>query len=131
MPSEKPHPTESRGYAPVLTRWYDDLMGKLGSQNIEGKTIAITGCTTGIGRIVAATAAHYGARHVLLLNRASARAADVDAHVRAIAPPPTSVTSMDCDLQSFASVRNAATLLKAACEGSGLDILYLNAGVMA
>jgi len=55
----------SKLYAPE-TQWFDDFEAKLPS--LEGKTIAVTGCTSGTGFQVAKTSIKKGAENVLLLN---------------------------------------------------------------
>ena len=100
-----------------------------------------------------------GAAAVFLLNRPSARATatlkalqelaatctastctvrGIQGNAGGAVKPPTAatavtaVTHIDCDLQSFGSVRHAAAQLNAASEGlGGLDVLVNNAGVMA
>ena len=101
--------------------------------SLSGKTIAITGCTTGTGLVAALTCASKGAG-VVLLNRPSPRAEAALAAVRAAAAAAGSsakVAHIDCDLASFASVRAAAEELKREIGGAGLDVLCNNAGVMA
>jgi NAD(P)-dependent dehydrogenase (short-subunit alcohol dehydrogenase family) len=103
---------------------------------LAGKCIAITGCTSGTGLVAAAVAARKGASVIILLNRASARADSAAQSVAAAAATrgSTKVVSIDCDLQSFASVRAAA--VQAAAEAArhghgGIDVLVNNAGIMA
>jgi NAD(P)-dependent dehydrogenase (short-subunit alcohol dehydrogenase family) len=99
--------------------------------SLAGKAVAITGCTSGTGLAAAQACARLGA-HVLLLNRASPRAEAARVAVAACAAPGAAVTAVDCDLQSFASVRGAAAAVRAALgDGGGLDVLLNNAGVMA
>ncbi len=97
----------------------------------KGKAVAITGATAnGLGIWFAKHAAALGADPIILLNRASARATAAEAAVRAAAPAGVTVVTVDCDLTSFASVRAAIAPLRAACGGK-LDVLMLNAGIMA
>ena len=78
--------------------------------------------------MAAQTCARLGA-HVLLLNRPSPRA---DAALALVSQnAPGGATAVECDLQSFASVRAAAEKVKQLCGASGLDVLCCNAGVMA
>ena len=74
-----------------------------------------------------------GAAVVVLLNRPSARATAALEKLRAIAGfTSTSIIHVDCDLQTFASVRKAAAEVAAiAAVRGGLDGLVNNAGVMA
>eukprot|EP00413_Alexandrium_margalefii_P016889 CAMPEP_0204526544 /NCGR_PEP_ID=MMETSP0661-20131031/8499_1 /ASSEMBLY_ACC=CAM_ASM_000606 /TAXON_ID=109239 /ORGANISM="Alexandrium margalefi, Strain AMGDE01CS-322" /LENGTH=343 /DNA_ID=CAMNT_0051532399 /DNA_START=80 /DNA_END=1111 /DNA_ORIENTATION=+ len=94
---------------------------------MDGKTVAITGSTSGTGFICANALAGAGAR-VIMLNRPSARA---EAAVKAVqeAVPGSDVRHVACDLMSFDSVRKAAQQLKS--ELSELDVLCNNAGIMA
>jgi NAD(P)-dependent dehydrogenase (short-subunit alcohol dehydrogenase family) len=113
--------------AEVPSKHYPAFFAALPS--LAGKAVAITGTTTGTGYVAALACAQKGA-HVVLLNRPSARAEAAAAQIRALAPGAT-VTAIDCDLASFASVRAAAAALRAALPDTGLDVLCCNAGVMA
>ncbi|MBA58152.1 MAG: hypothetical protein CMQ40_03155 [Gammaproteobacteria bacterium] len=95
---------------------------------LENKTVAITGTTSGTGYVAAETFGRLGAR-VILLNRPSARA-DKTLHVLQSIGLPGSFYQVDCDLQSFESVRSSLPKIEALCE-QGLDVLCNNAGVMA
>lgn len=55
----------------VASKWYDEEVKSLPS--LEGKIIAITGCTSGMGLVCARTCAQKGAS-IILLNRPSDRA---------------------------------------------------------
>jgi len=96
---------------------------------MDGKVIAITGCTTGTGAICAMTCAQLGAS-VIMLNRASTRANNALADLRRIVPG-CSATLVPCDLRSFDSVRNACSKLREDLASCGLDVLCNNAGIMA
>ena len=114
--------------AAIPTRWFGDFSAGLPS--LEGKTVLVTGCTTGTGFVCARTCAQKGA-HVFTLNRASERA---DAAVAAVkeSAPGAAVTSVACDLSNFASVRAAAaSVRKTLGEEGAIDVLCCNAGVMA
>ena len=110
----------------LKSKHFDYLFNRLPS--MEGKTVAITGTTSGTGFVAAQACGKLGAR-VLLLNRPSQRATaalnDLQAH-----NSNADFTQVDCDLQSFSSVREAAKNLRALCP-EGLDVLCNNAGVMA
>ncbi|CAE8667299.1 unnamed protein product [Polarella glacialis] len=101
-------------------------------KRMDGKTVAITGCTTGTGYICAQVCAELGAV-VLMLNRPSARA---DAALQALqqAVPGCQAYKVPCDLMSFASVRQAGQQLRSLASTSrhhvGLDVLCNNAGIM-
>jgi protochlorophyllide reductase len=110
----------------LKTVYYDDMAEHLPS--LKGKTVAITGTTSGTGNVAAKTMATKGAR-VILLNRASARATSALETLKK-SLPNAEFFPVECDLQSFSSVRNAAAKVKALCP-EGLDVLCNNAGVMA
>jgi len=95
---------------------------------MEGKYVAITGCTSGTGFICARTCAELGA-NVLMLNRASCRADAALASIKE-AVPGCSVSLIECDLMSFDSVRKAGAQLRGELS-NGLDVLCNNAGIMA
>ncbi|MFT7647870.1 MAG: NAD(P)-dependent dehydrogenase (short-subunit alcohol dehydrogenase family) [Candidatus Poriferisodalaceae bacterium] len=95
---------------------------------MTGKTCVITGTTSGTGKIAAATVADLGAK-VLVLNRASGRS---DASFAELAAdyPKAEIHQIECDLQSFDSVRSAAAHVIELCP-EGVHVLANNAGVMA
>jgi NAD(P)-dependent dehydrogenase (short-subunit alcohol dehydrogenase family) len=114
--------------APVATSAaFADLCASL--PQMSGKTVAVTGCTTGTGLVLARVCAERGAR-VLMLNRASTRAQTALQELSAI-PGAGQVSFVECDLSSFASVRQAAATVKQELGDGGLDVLCNNAGVMA
>ncbi|HEX8102380.1 MAG TPA: oxidoreductase [Solirubrobacteraceae bacterium] len=87
--------------------------------DLEGRTVVVTGATSGIGRIAARELARAGARTVLAV-RDTARGEQVAAAM----PGTTEVRRLD--LTDLASVRAFAD----GWDG-GLDVLVNNAGVMA
>lgn len=92
---------------------------------MEGKQVAITGPTAGIGRATALELAARGARlHLLCRNRAKGEA--LAAEIAALGAPPASV--IELDMGSLASVAEAARQL--AGSGGGLDVLINNAGLI-
>mmetsp|Transcript_4188 Transcript_4188/g.5240 ORF Transcript_4188/g.5240 Transcript_4188/m.5240 type:complete len:356 (-) Transcript_4188:42-1109(-) len=102
-----------------------------GLPKMTGKVVAVTGCTSGTGKIFAQVCARKGAK-LVLLNRDSIRADEAFGYIRAIArengaPDPVKVT---CDLTSFKSVRSAGAQLNSELKDSGLDVLCNNAGIM-
>lgn len=97
------------------------------SQDMTGKVVAITGTTSGTGFVCAREVAKRGAK-VLLLNRKSDRAANALKQLQE-AVPGAAFEAIDCDLQNFTSVREAAAKISAGHEV--LDVLVNNAGVMA
>jgi NAD(P)-dependent dehydrogenase (short-subunit alcohol dehydrogenase family) len=116
--SSKPHFVESK--------WFTEFEERLPS--LEGKTVAVTGCTTGTGYIVARTAARKGAENVLLLNRPSERATKAEESLKSEGTK-SNIETIPCDLQDLESVKKAATAIKA--KYGAIDVLCNNAGVMA
>ena len=110
----------------LASKHFDDLFNSLPS--MEGKTVAISGTTSGTGFVAANACGKLGAK-VLLLNRPSDRAKAALEKLKAN-NSNGSFTQIDCDLQSFASVKKAAKKLHTQCP-DGLDVLCNNAGVMA
>ena len=106
--------------------YYGDVVNSL--PTMIGKTVAITGTTSGTGYIAAKTMAEIGAR-VIVLNRISEKATNA-LETLMTALPQAEIHSVECDLQNFESVRKAAKEVNDLC-GEGLDVLCNNAGVMA
>lgn len=111
----------------VDTVWFPDFKKEL--PKVDGKVFAITGTTSGTGYIAARTAAELGGT-VLLLNRPSERAAKALDKLRQEVPSGT-FQPIDCDLQSFQSVRKAAKTIQDKCSDSGIYSVCWNAGIMA
>lgn len=103
-----------------------------GLPSLAGKCVAITGCTSGTGLVTALSAVTKGASCVLLLNRKSERSEAAQAKVKEAANTDCHVETVECDLQSFVSVRAAAAAVAVVAERyGGLDCLINNAGIMA
>ena len=96
--------------------------------NLSGKIFAITGTTSGTGKVASQALASKGAR-LILLNRPSPRATKSLVELKE-AYPQAEINAVHCDLQSFASVRQAVTQINALCP-HGLYALINNAGIMA
>ena len=112
----------------IETKWFPGFEDKLPS--LEGKTVVITGTTSGTGLIVARTCIKKCAKNVLLLNRPSERATKAEDELKTfIVDGKTNVETIPCDLQDFSSVRAAADKIKA--DHEAIDVLCNNAGVMA
>ncbi|CAE7496928.1 unnamed protein product [Symbiodinium natans] len=93
--------------------------------------MAVTGCTSGTGKIFARVCAQKGAK-LVLLNRDSLRATEALREISEVsqaagAPEPLGIP---CDLTSFKSVREAGAKLQAELREVGLDVLCNNAGIM-
>ena len=101
---------------------------KAGLPSMAGKTVVITGTTSGTGKVAAATVAELGAK-VLVLNRASERATASFDELSA-AYPNAELHNVECDLQVFESVQAAADRVAEVCP-EGVHVLCNNAGVMA
>ena len=97
--------------------------------DLKGKTFAITGTTSGTGKIAAKAIAEKGGR-VLMLNRPSSRSQKAQETISAAAPEAEVIT-VDCDLQSFASVRSAINKINEICSETGIYAIINNAGIMA
>lgn len=114
---------------PIEDKIFDSVLASL--PNLTGKCYAITGSTSGTGLWTAMAAVRKGAACVILLNRSSERARAAQEKIAAVSSN-TKVISVDCDLQSFASVRSAAdSASKLSADFGGLDGLINNAGIMA
>jgi len=111
----------------IPSRYFAEFCDRI--PDLSGKTFAITGTTSGTGRIAAQAIAERGAR-VIMLNRRSPRSEAVQKAMKDTFPDGH-VTTIECDLQSFASVRRAAQQLNEACAQEGLYGLINNAGIMA
>jgi NAD(P)-dependent dehydrogenase (short-subunit alcohol dehydrogenase family) len=115
----------------VANKHYDSVMASIPDAAFAGATVAITGCSSGVGKEAALAAAERGAARIFMLNRASERASAAENAVRAKATASITVKTIACDLMSFASVRAAAKELVAVAGPDGVHVLLLNAGVMA
>lgn len=95
--------------------------------DVTGKIFVITGTTSGTGFAAAQAVAEKGGE-VVLLNRPSSRADAALEKLRGNVPDGKFVP-ISCDLQDFASVRNAAEEIKGKYDK--LYCLSNNAGIMA
>lgn len=106
------------------TKYFTDLVSTFPS--MAGKTVAITGCTSGMGLVLAKTCARLGAR-IIMLNRPSHRA---DGALREMHDMGAEAVLVPCDLSSFSHVRAAGEILRRDFAGTGIDVLCCNAGIM-
>merc|ERR1719277_649709 len=93
-------------------KFADDVWATELPADVSGKTYAITGASSGMGKHLAEKLAQRGAT-VLMLNRKSAHSFAALEEVKKIAKNESAVHLVDCDLCSFASVRSAAESVKA------------------
>lgn len=107
------------------TKYFQDFKQRLPA--VTGKVFVITGTTSGTGFVAARTVAELGGE-VVLLNRPSERVDSMLQTLRA-AVPDGKFEPIDCDLQSFESVRHAANLIKH--RYNSIYCLSNNAGIMA
>lgn len=116
--SNKPRPAE----------YYHEFMKTLPS--IRGKTVAITGCSRGLGYVTASSVIQKGGR-VLLLNR---KTQDMEWYQQLLQEADTHETPqpihIECDLLSFDSVNAASQKVIQLTSENGLDVLCCNAGIM-
>jgi NAD(P)-dependent dehydrogenase (short-subunit alcohol dehydrogenase family) len=111
------------------SQYYDDLVASL--PTLRGKCVAITGTTSGLGYWAAVATVKKGPACLIMLNRNSDRARQTQEAIAKVAGASVNVSTVDCDLSSFSSVRAAATSVnKISAKFGGLDVLTLNAGVM-
>ncbi len=96
-------------------------------QDMNNKVVAITGTTTGTGLVCAREVAKKGAT-VILLNRKSERSQNALKQLQA-SVPDGKFDAIECDLQSFDSVKGAVENIKSKYDV--IDVLVNNAGVMA
>ncbi len=110
----------------IPSKHYPAFVDKM--PDLTGKTFVVTGTTSGTGKIAAHTLASKGGR-VFMLNRKSSRSEKALQDIKT-AYPNADVQSIECDLQSFASVQAAADKLHELCS-DGIYALINNAGIMA
>jgi len=111
----------------VLSLVYNYMQGGWCSSKarLDGKTVVITGCNTGIGKITALDLSNRGAKVVMLCrdtNKANIAAAEIREQTKG------EVTVEKMDLSSLKSVGDCVDRLNKSLEK--IDILINNAGVM-
>ncbi|MEI6448221.1 MAG: SDR family NAD(P)-dependent oxidoreductase [Actinomycetes bacterium] len=108
------------GYA-IRSRSFDPLPAA------GGKTIVITGASTGLGLATARMCAKAGAS-LVLISRDAERGEAALGQVRGLASRDASIEFLRCDLSDLGSVRKVAA--KLANAHPAIDALVLNAGVL-
>lgn len=96
--------------------------------NQMGRVFFITGGTTGLGAESISFIAAQNPNHIFFSGRNQKRANELISKVQETSPA-TKLTFIECDLSSLASVQNAARQFLS--ESDRLDVLMLNAGIMA
>lgn len=96
--------------------------------SLKGKVILVTGGNSGLGKQSIIELAAHGPALIWLCARGEGRAQAAVDDVRKLVPD-TDIKALDLDLASFESVKNAARRVVA--ESDRLDVLMLNAGIMA
>lgn len=109
----------------IETKYYNDLVKTF--PRMEGKNVIITGCTSGTGLVLARTCGKLGA-NIYMLNRQSQRA--INALNILQNEDKSNAVLINCDLQSFESVRKAGEQINSLLQDKGCDVLVCNAGVM-
>ncbi|MEO6627270.1 MAG: SDR family NAD(P)-dependent oxidoreductase [Aquihabitans sp.] len=104
-----------------LFQWRD-----VGSYDLEGRVIAVTGATSGLGRAAAEQFARNGAT-VIVVGRNGDKTASVTAALREESGNP-SVSAVIADMGEYDSVRRAAAQILG--EHDRLDVLIHNAGAL-
>ncbi|GAB4472300.1 MAG: SDR family oxidoreductase [Anaerolineae bacterium] len=101
-------------------------------QDLDGKTIVVTGATSGIGFATAQALALRGA-HVIGVGRSEARCLAMQQHIQAELPAAR-VSPLAADLASQSEVRRLAAAIRTLIADSGagvVDTLVNNAGVVS
>lgn len=109
---------------PLVAVHYQQVFDSLPS--LEGKTVVITGTTSGTGLVALKTVVAKGGA-VVALNRSTPRAQQALSKTEI---DQNKVTHIQCDLQDFSSVKAAGQEIKQLYAEEGIYCLANNAGVM-
>ena len=96
--------------------------------SMKGKTVAITGGNTGLGKEAAIRLASLGA-HIIILSRASSKTDQAVEEIKRLSGRNGSVESIPLDLADLSNVRQCGATLRKRI--NSLDVLMNNAGIMA
>lgn len=101
----------------------------VGIGDLSNKVILVTGANTGIGKETVLQLAKHNPAKLYLAARTEAKARDAIKSIKSAISKPVDIEYLPLDLASLKSVREAAERVNAST--SRLDILILNAGIMA
>lgn len=114
------------GLADYTRRGYRRLRSRGLSRRLDGKTVAITGATSGLGLATAQLLGRLGAR-LLLVGRGAARLEAAAGAVRDFAGD-VELRTFECELSSLGDTRRLARRILA--EEAGVDVWINNAGAL-
>lgn len=114
------------GFADYTRRGYRQLGSRGLSRRLDGKTVAITGATGGLGLATAQLLGRLGAR-LLLIGRGADRLATAAQSVRDFAGD-VELRTLECELSSLVETRRLAQRVLA--EEAALDVWINNAGAL-
>lgn len=97
--------------------------------SLTDRVILVTGANIGLGKQCILEYACHSPRAIYLAARSPAKAQAAIDEIQAQLPTPANIKILELDLSSLESVRKAAA--KFTAEEERLDILMLNAGIMA
>ena len=97
--------------------------------DLSNKVILVTGGNTGIGKETILQLAKHNPKKIYLAARTESKARDAIRSIKTALSQPVDIEYLPLDLASLKSVRQAAETVNATT--SRLDILILNAGIMA
>ena len=99
------------------------------SDLMKGKTVAITGCTRGIGLETVKQLVRWGVSELVLCYRNKEMIEDIKQKLVNIGMPLNKIHTVECDLTSFPSIEQCSKEILLKIEK--VDILINNAGIMA